>query len=389
MMRGICWSNMNYKYLKNLFLILAFFLALIFFKFYRFDVVFQIDFLQHWSSSKLLLTGQNPYDLELNYRLQSEVKGFQSPEFFNAPYCLPTTLLFTFWLGFFEFQTAADIWFVLSLVTMTVSAFLLIGEFKTSKISTLAYLCILSFPPIMIVPLMGQISFLLLFFFTLFFLEFYRKKELTLLSLFLLSFTLIKPHSLYLVYVVVLMELINSKQYLKILYAALFVICLHLPLLIFTPDIFSQYVSMMTGSSNLVWSTTTLADNLSKILHLSSYSPLRTLIPGISLVFMLFYFRNKHLTWINLLFLLPITLITAPYGWLYEQLLLLVPLVVLISNKQLPIAYYYQILLLNLSVFCLSLFHTIDVFIYYPVFIMLFLYVCLKHYFNPCMETEF
>jgi len=86
------------------------------------------DFSQYWCAAKLVLAGQNPYSSELIYSCEKTALPFlpEAIRLWNPPFVLPLLLPF----AFFDFETAALLWSILSLVAGCSAWFLSLRLFQ-------------------------------------------------------------------------------------------------------------------------------------------------------------------------------------------------------------------------------------------------------------------
>lgn len=289
-----------------------------------------IDLLQYWSAAKLIMAGQNPYNvsalLEIQRTATPETAAMINPIIIWNP---PLIFIFILPLALFSFQESVRAWLVLS-ITCFLAATSLSTEVSSGRIlkdrKLLIY--ILSFYPFLLCLEDGQISFILLIALCVFL---RLKDEKPILAGFLLSFTLIKPHLLFLVYAYLLTEAFNQKKYGIIqgifLGAALLTI---FPLLL-NPEIYTFYQQHIAAPP-YYWQTPTLGSWLQKLaLHLgkTSWIPEVRYLPSIAALIGVLYLliRNGVATFENrtknILLLIPLSLFMNPYGWVFDQILIL------------------------------------------------------------------
>lgn len=197
------------------------------------------DFVEYWSAARLFIEGGNPYSPDELIVLQRTAGwgGVQPLIMWNPPWALPLVLPF----GIADFTTGQMFWLVLHVWLILISAQVLWRIYNDAdSASRFSWVLALTFVPVVFVLVIGQITPLTLAGLALF-LHGERKQKYWAwgASLVLLS---IKPHVLYLFWIVLLFWIFDRRPRRLLFSAALFGLgALLLPLL-FDPEIYSKYL---------------------------------------------------------------------------------------------------------------------------------------------------
>lgn len=289
--------------------------------FYSYFEVFKlnfglIDFVQYWSSAKLFLYQQNPYDVA-NLRMVQSTTGINYTVLIWNP---PFVFCFISLLGLFNYHLAAAFWFACGVLCLAFSY----SKFVTNIFDWRSLLFLISFYPAFLGLYYGQITWILLLAITLF-IYFFEKEKFYCAGV-ALSLSIVKPHLFLIFYLGILIRAIfelkqNNKNFQKTILGVLIcgVIFLLFPLY-FQPQIYNYYL----GAYQLpptYWFTSSLGSFVSML------SPENALfmrfVPCIltALGLACYCFRYKK----NLEFntLLALSILVSPYGWEYDYVVLL------------------------------------------------------------------
>lgn len=289
----------------------------------------KIDFSQYYSASTVFLQGENPYDPQYLHQVEMQIRGSKAEliRMWNPPLIFPLILPLTL----LSFDTAAILWLALG-ISLSVAAALFTCQLiasqqnhKAQRLVPLITLFTISYLPLIDSAQWGQISPILLCALTASLLFTYdSSKRNAFLSGASLALTLIKPHLLYLYYLYLVFALAREE---RLRFAFGFIsVALVLAVISFfiQPQIFSWYLAIPDGAP-IYWKTPTLGTYFQAFtnIHTLLMRSLPTLITA--LIMGLIYLRSKFFP-ANLptaLLIIPLSLLTSPYGWLYDQLLLI------------------------------------------------------------------
>lgn len=289
------------------------------------------DFVEYWAAGSLNLSGQNPYDPGLMLERERSVGyvGNEALMMFNPPLVL--TLVMPF--GALPYQTAALVWLVLQAAALVWSCFVLwdLAGGK-ARLRWVAFACGLAFLPTILALMLGQISILLLLGIALF-LRFEREGRMTAAGA-SMTLLLIKPHIVYLLGVAFIVLWLRSRDRRIVMGVALGGVSLLVPLA-FNPSVYAQHFALTRNASLTHFTTSTLG----QMLRLATGDLSRFGFQFVPMVLGLSYLatrlrRNRHAVWDwnrEMPFLVIVSVATAAYGWLYDQVVLLVAAIPMFS----------------------------------------------------------
>jgi hypothetical protein len=279
-----------------------------------------IDLIQYWSAAKLILSGANPYDPQLVLKLEHSVWPAMPSAvlMWNPPFIFPLILVF----GLLSFDQAIIFALFLGIALYALSLLILIWPQRKLLLQPkwfgwgmLIFFGI--FYPWYASLTYGQISPLLLFALSLSLTCFFYERRF--LGGVFLALTLIKPHLLYLVYIELLLQDLKKRDWRAIsgfLCAAAFLAGFALLL---NNNIFSYYQNAFDAAPPIYWRTPTIGSFLQGII--GTQTVFIRILPTYLTLFAYFFLRRSSRPF-SLVGLIPLSLFTAPYGWLYDQLLL-------------------------------------------------------------------
>jgi hypothetical protein len=305
----------------------------------RGEVPLFVDFLQYRAAATAVLSGQNPYDPSIIAALEyKEFPNLSEPVLqWNPPFLFPFTLPFTGG----SFETTSLLWLGLLSVLLAVSIQMTRGLLgygpRTASQKIFFVLGIFLFFPIWECFRFGQVSPLLLAGFAGFLVLRFGNRRSTqrdFLAGLCLSLTLIKPHLLYLVYLSLVIESLRQKRYQELLGLFTGALCLGVLPLFWRASLWAEYFAALQ-TMPLYFRTPTLGSLL------QSYAPgahwlrfLPSVLTGVIAAPLLYSGAKDAGNKDKYLFIAALSLFTAPYGWVYDQVLLL-PLVIglLVAGK--------------------------------------------------------
>lgn len=289
------------------------------------DRVFQLDdFLEYWSAGRVNLAGENPYDQQLMAALQQGMSRTLPVMMYNPP----MALTFATPLSLLPYPVARVLWFLVS-IALTALAVAWLWELAGGARSRLFLVWILAFffAPTLTMLQRGQLSILMLLGLA-GFLRYQQMGRLWLAGAFA-ALTVLKPHWLPLFWLALLLWSIDRRKWQPLLGAAgALAVTTAIPLL-FNPGLLAQYGFAAAHEAPLDWYTPTIGGALRAWL-----GPEKTWLQFASLplgvLWLAFYWLRNRSAWDWRIHLPAVTIasvITAVYGWPYDQVVLLVALV--------------------------------------------------------------
>ena len=282
------------------------------------QIVSRRDYIVYWATGQQLVHHQNPYDPAALRTLERDAgfRGSSSYYMRNTPWALPLALP----LGWFDAQAAALPWSLVMLSLLAASVRLLwamLGK-QGSHLHLLGY----CFPPALFCVILGQTSVLLLFGLVLF-LRFHKSRPFAAgAALWLCT---IKPHLFFPFVVVLLVWIFVSHSY-RILAGALTAMAAGAILAAFVdPAAWNQYLSYMRTSNVTREFTACFGDVLRDAINRNA-EWLAFIPAALGCIWALFYFWPRRQTWEwteNGSLLILVSLLVAPFGWIFDQSLVL------------------------------------------------------------------
>ncbi len=349
-----------------------------------------LDFIQYWSAFQLFLHGKNPYDPEAMHALQLALG--QNPEQTIMMWNPPWTLLVLAPALIFPFALSWKIWFLLSIGFLAGTTFLFHAQCGQKKNSLFHWVGIsLLFYPAWECLIWGQLSLFLTFCFTLVLLGLMNGRDRTAgIFLALLS---IKPHLFYLNALFFIWWAVQQRRMTFLKSAAVSLLALSGTCTLLAPHSILDWLQSLRGVAHPTvtpvqnWKVASLVGFTRECLEIITGSapawPMWVL-PLMALSCTVAYLLKRQRTSDSLspaFPLLCLSLLTSPYGWLYDQSLLIVPILwsASCSEVRFPMARsrrkLFSILLFEIFLIAFAIFiaHGQQQFFWVPAVVLLFL----------------
>jgi len=288
----------------------------------------EIDLLQYWAGAKLLSEGKNPYSSSDLLSLQQEATNYPDLPIllWNPPFIFP----FIIPLAFLSFKAATGVWFTLSVclaaLGVEVSMLPFRRRLKEKRWVAPILICTALYYPVLLTLHYGQSSHFLLLSLAGYLALTFREGRLSdgFAAGLVLSVTLIKPHLLHLVYVFVLVDAMRFSRWRTVKGFVVGALVLGTVALLIHPPAVTSYLRTLSAPP-IHWRTPTLGSWLQNLsgMHEPVVRLLPTLFAQFLLLTVLMRARGRTFTPSLVYLLIPISLLTAPYGWVYDQVLLL------------------------------------------------------------------
>ena len=284
------------------------------------------DFVEYWSAGFLNLTGGNPYD-----PLQLEPLQSQTGRTFGVPLMMwnpPWTLALVMPFGLRNYPSGRALWLLLNIGSVFFCADWFWRFFGGSaRYRWIAWVVGASFGPALRVLKAGQIAPLLLLGIV-GFLHFEERHQDWLAGAALALIT-IKPHLLYLLGVAVLIWTVERRRWSILLGGVAAVAITMGTAYAFNPALVHQYLYAVQNYPPQQWATPTLGAML-RVLFGAEYFWLQFLPPVLGTIWFFGYWRQNHEGWRwrdHLPFILLVSVLTAAYGWTFDYVVFLLPVV--------------------------------------------------------------
>jgi hypothetical protein len=282
------------------------------------------DFVEYWSAARLLVQGGNPYSPAELLVLQRTVgwRDVQPLIMWNPPWALPFVAPF----GLLSFTTGQFLWLLLHVCLILISAQLLWRIYGNSgQSSRLSWLVALTFVPAAFVLIIGQITPLVLAGLACF-LYSERKQNYWTMSASLVVLS-IKPHLLYLFWIVFLLWIFEKRPWRLIFAAALTGLSAALLPVLFDTRIYSEYLALygVAGISKpLDWPAPTLRNVIRIFFGAETW--LQFAPTAMAAAWLIYHWeRHKYQWhWHKQLPLITVVSVTSSiFVWTYDQIVLL------------------------------------------------------------------
>lgn len=288
------------------------------------------DLIAFWAGASLFLRGANPYSPEELERFYAGLsfEPMYHQIFWNPPWCL-TTLG---WFGLISFHTLVLAWLAVGISAVSAALLLMKSAIQPERSNFSFFLqltVILSFYPLAFCLGMGQLSAFLLLITVMLGIALQRRTPRDFWIGAATSLLLLKPHLFHLVLLIAAWEILSQRR-LQIVLGFVIAALLQLLLpLLWMPQIYTFYSSSQVPT---FWFNSSLGALM------QSFSPEETwrrFIPmvvfDVALLLAWPRIRQKvSLMKAFWLLVMPLSLLSAPYAWLYDFVLLIPALQILI-----------------------------------------------------------
>jgi len=290
------------------------------------------DFQSYWSASYLLGHRQNFTDPDLMLATEREQTGWTADYpimTWNPPWLLVILLPY----ASLPYRTGEWLWFLTSIILVFTSS---IWVWRTScpkaelpgKMIWLGPILAFLFSPTLVALMAGQINVLVYFGLAFFLIMILQEKDV--LAGMGLALTFVKPHLVYVTVPFLLLALAANRRWRVWLGFGGLLLALTSITFVLRPSFLSDYSLLWSRFDLLNWETPTLGGILTAVFGWSWSKWMGIVILPVSLIF-LWPLRQKF-SWPVLVSLtLLISVSTAPFGWGYDVIVLLVPLIQIVA----------------------------------------------------------
>jgi len=284
------------------------------------------DFAEYWAAGRLNLSGGNPYDPEQLLVLQKKI-GWTKPEperMWNPPWTLILVTPFTI----LPYSLSWAFWVILQALMVLFSADLL-WRFYGGRSSHrwVAWVFAFLFYPTLILLKSGQIGSFILLGIT-GFLHFNKKKNWWASGIFA-ALIAIKPQLIYLFWVALFFWTIDRRYWTILLALGISGLFATIMPWVINSGLIHQYLHAMGKPDFINWATPTLGTVL-RILFDSDKIWLQFMPPLVGFIWFLQYWPTHRRDWNwgkEMPLLLLISLVSTPFGWGFDQVVLLVAVI--------------------------------------------------------------
>jgi hypothetical protein len=279
------------------------------------------DFMEYWAASRLLAFGGNPYSPDALFSLQQQAgwNGAVPVIMWNPPW----TLLFTLPFGLLSYTNGQFCWLLVHVSLILISVQLLWRIYgSTGETSRLPWLLALTYVPAVFVLIIGQISPVILAGLTAF-LYFEKKQKWFAMGASAAALS-VKPHLLYLFWIVFLLWIWKKRQWRVISGTVLIGLGSALIPLLFDPQIYSHYLTLYTIPDiprPLDWLTPTLRSAV-RIFIGPHHTALQFLPSMVAVAWVLYHWGRYLQQWHwreQLPLIVLVSVVSSFFAWTYDQ----------------------------------------------------------------------
>jgi len=289
------------------------------------------DFTGYWSASYLLGQGENFANVQRLDQVERELTGWQNEYTmitWNPPWLLSLLLPFTL----LSFERASWLWLLINIILIFSSAVMVWLTFSRNEQVRRRFWVIIPFTflffPSLNAVYLGQINILVLFGLSLFL--FLEDRDHFFIGGVALALTTVKPHLVYVTLSVLILQALYRRNWRLIGGFALPIVALTVITFVFRPTFLWEYFQTTNEGSLLSWQTPTIGGILDSALGWQWAKLIGLFILPLMI---LWWWRYKEQ--LKTAYLVQITLIvsimTAPFGWTYDQIVLLIPLLQIVA----------------------------------------------------------
>jgi hypothetical protein len=284
-----------------------------------------LDLVAFWAAARLMLAGSNPYAPEqiMPIQISAGWSGTGLNMVWEPPWALPLVTP----LGWVSYHVAALLWLIANAALVFSCAYLAWCYYGGSQRRWFYPLLLAAtFVPALDLLKLGQMSaWVLLGAVGFLFAMRQRHEVLAGLSLGLVA---LKPHVAFLLCLALLLWTLEGRRWRVILGACLALGSMSGIALLANPPIFAYYVTLMTQLSP----TNIMSPNISTLLRIwfgGAHAWVQWLPALAGVVWFVGHWWQRHRAWDwgrEVPVLLLVSLLTSPHSWIYDQVLLILPL---------------------------------------------------------------
>ena len=316
------------RFFKVLFVIALFVLVLVIL--YAVELPKKIgvtDFRGYWSTSYLLSQSENFSDSDLLLQVQRELVGLDKPypiKTWNPPWVLVWLLPY----AVLPFKFATKLWLFtnIMLLVLGVAACWQVVVEQQDHLKRWIWLPLIAaivFPSTLVAIRFGQVN-LVVFAGLVGFLWFYQREQDVLAGT-ALALTMVKPHLVYLALPIIFLYLLKERRFLIMgVFAGVLVGSIILVFML-RPGFLNEYLASTQEGNLFKWQTPTTTTYLSIVMGVPWIRLIGVILIPIGMIAWYFWFERLGIvvfTEIAVLF----SVITMPFGWSYDYVVLLLPL---------------------------------------------------------------
>jgi hypothetical protein len=293
------------------------------------------DHWRFWTAWRLTLIGENPYDVQNLTRFHEDIPWLkEQPSFLPVILNPPWAILLLTPYAPFSYPVSRLLWLVTSISLLLISSNLIWRLYCGRRdLSWIAWLATFVFYPTILVLKQAQLDpWILLGLIGFLYFTSYRRNDW--LAGFSLAICTIKPQILLVFWFAVLWWVIRERRWKVVVGGLLVILPASLIMTTANPSIFQQFMDTYLVETPVEWMTPTIGFYLRLIFGPEKFW-LQFIPPMLGLLWFGWYAWGIRSVW-NWLNILPPVLwaciLASPYSWTYDQVILLIPLLAVISS---------------------------------------------------------
>ena len=290
------------------------------------------DFVQYWAAARVVLSGGNPYDWNALLAAERQAEpGMPAPVMmWNPPWTIAVTAL----PAMLPYEAGRIAWAALSAAMLVLSAGLLWhcwGGKEQRRIPALAVA--LWFPASVFALVMGQVSPVMLLGLAGF--MYFERRGCLAAAGAAAALTLVKPQVVHLFWAALLLWSLQRRRWRVLLGAAATIAVFSALPMIANPGVFADYFEALRSRPPDYFVGPTLG-TLLRLVAGWRFVWLMYLPAAAGLVWLWFYWTRRRATWdwrAHLSWLCLASVTASPYTWLFDQVVLLVPVLEVAADR--------------------------------------------------------
>jgi hypothetical protein len=293
------------------------------------------DFGHYWAAGKLTVEGSNPYSADNVQRLRDHAVGFRT-EYTVIPiaWTPPWSLILLVPFGLFGYPIGRLLWLITCITIILVCSDILWQIYSSGRKNlVLIWIVALTFGPSISVLHKGQITPWVLIGITGFLYYLYIHPNDWIAGAFTLFISL-KPQLFYLFWPILLLWGIRNHRWRVLISSLLVLLVATFIAMSFNVNVVKQYIEALLYNTPKDWATPTIGGYLRLIFGIEYYW-LQFIPPVGGLIWVLFYWRHNIETWswkTNTPPLIFASILTVAYAWTYDQVIILVAIIYVLSG---------------------------------------------------------
>lgn len=343
------------------------------------------DFNAYWSASYLLAQSQDFTDRDLMLAVEAE-QTERSTDYAMMTWNPPWLLALLLPLTIFDFSQAALIWLFVNIGIIFTASILIWRMWPRSDHSGyrvfVAPVVAFAFSSTLVALIAGQVSALVLLGLVLFL--YFHHRSSPFLAGAALTLVMVKPHLVYISLAIIFLQALSVRRWRFFAGFCLTILLLTFVVFGLRPTVLSDYLGLLQQETRLLrWNVPTMGGAIQAYTGSNLGKYLALIVLPITVLIWWVRFRDAEMQTV-VTTATVLSLITAPFGWSYDLVLLLIPIIQLVafslereSNSYETILVLLLLLFMDVITFYLRLHVNSEVFFFWvaPLIGILYLWM--------------